>query len=143
MKSCKETRSDWRKPLATNSEISDACFTALNVAALGYPIAWPGIKFTPPAAGYWLEPYHFPNNGRQDAISVDGSEYMRGIFQVIVYTRPGVGIIDVADASEEVRGAFTRGQTLAGQTKITRIRTGPVLGEPDRLMCVVTIEYAG
>ena len=129
--------------MATNSEIAESCFTALNTAALGYSIAWPGRKFAPPSSGFWLEPYHFPNNGRQDALNLDGTEYMRGIFQVIVYTRPGVGIVAVADVAESVKGAFTRGQTLAGETRVTRIRTGPVLGEPDKLMCVVTVEYAG
>ena len=130
--------------MPTNNEIKSALFTLLSDADLGYPIAWPGVDFTPPASGYWLEVSFFPNRGYDDGISASSTVTPEGIFQVNAVTRPGGGVMGVGLVAAQVQAAFAKGTQVKDRVHVSR---HPYQTEADkmddRMMIAVTIEYSG
>jgi len=49
--------------VSNNTDIYNAfaALIATYAASKGLPVAWPGINFTPPTTGAWLEVSWFPN----------------------------------------------------------------------------------
>lgn len=113
------------------------------LSPLGYPIAWPGVNFTPPDSGYWLQVTLFQNEGQQPGLPND-SEYMpEGIIQVEAFGRPGVGYVGLDAVAEEVIDAMPAGSTLEGNLRILRkpYRTGEPLEQGDRTGIAVSARY--
>jgi len=128
----------------TNTTIATALFSQLTAAALGYPIAWPGTDFTPPASGIWLEPMVIPNTGIDNGLAPTDGTVAQGLFQVAVYDRPGRGILAVNRAADDVKAAFLKNATITG---LVRVQRNPwsfeIQPDGDRLSVIVTIPYTG
>jgi len=128
----------------TNTAIATALFSQLTAAALGYPIAWPGTDFTPPASGIWLEPMVIPNTGIDNGLAPTDGTVPQGLFQVAVYDRPGRGILEVNRAADDVKAAFLKNATITG---LVRVQRNPysfeIQPDGDRLSVIVTIPYSG
>jgi len=128
----------------TNTQIAQALFTQLSAASLGYPIAWPGTDFKPPAAGVWLEPMVMPNTGIDNGLAATDVTVPQGLFQVSVFDRPGRGILAVNRAADQVKAAFPKNATITG---LVRVQRSPWSFEiqPDaaRLSVIVTVTYSG
>ena len=128
----------------TNTTIATALFSHLAAASLGYPIAWPGTDFTPPASGIWLEPMVMPNTGIDNGLAPTDGTVPQGLFQVAVYDRPGRGILEVNRAADDVKAAFLKNATITG---LVRVQRNPwsfeIQPEDDRLAVIVTIPYTG
>jgi len=128
----------------TNTQIATALFQQLSAATLGYPIAWPGTDFTPPATGVWLEPMVMPNTGIDNGLAPTDGTVPQGLFQVSVFDRPGRGILAVNRAADEVKAAFLKNATITG---LVRVQRNPwsfeIQPDGDRLSVIVTIPYTG
>ena len=128
----------------TNTQIATALFQQLSAATLGYPIAWPGTDFTPPATGAWLEPMVMPNTGIDNGLAPTDGTVPQGLFQVSVFDRPGRGILAVNRAADEVKAAFLKNATITG---LVRVQRNPwsfeIQPDADRLSVIVTIPYSG
>ena len=129
---------------ATNTTIATALFGQLTDASLGYPIAWPGTDFTPPASGIWLEPMVMPNTGIDNGLAPTDATVPQGLFQVAVYDRPGRGILAVNRAADDVRAAFLKNATVTGLIRVQRHPWSfEIQPDGDRLSVIVTIPYTG
>ena len=128
----------------TNTTIATALFNILGTSDLGYPIAWPGTDFTPPASGIWLEPMVMPNTGIDNGLAPTDATVPQGLFQVAVFDRPGRGILAVNRAADEVKAAFLKNATITG---LVRVQRNPwsfeIQPDADRLSVIVTIPYTG
>jgi len=128
----------------TNTTIATALFSQLTDAALGYPIAWPGTDFTPPASGIWIEPMVMPNTGIDNGLAATDETTPQGLFQVSVFDRPGRGILAVNRAADDVKAAFLKNATITG---LVRVQRNPwsfeIQPDADRLSVIVTIPYSG
>lgn len=129
--------------MPTNNAIQEALFTLLNDAALGYQIAWPGVNFTPPASGIWLEPDFIPNRGIDNGIPDSSSVAPQGIFRVMVVARPGGGIVGLTNAAQAVADALPKGTSISGLVRVSahpwqqeRVTDG------DKIMIAVSIPYS-
>ena len=128
----------------TNSDILNACNAILSAANLGYPIAWPGVDFTPPAKGEWLEVAFFPNTGRQNGLGNDAQLTPEGMYQVTCYTRPGSGVGSLQTAADAVRATFPKGRIMTGSVRVTRTPYDIQFDQgSDRIAIAVTIPYLG
>lgn len=128
----------------TNKQIQSAFFTLLKAADYGYPIAWPGIKFTPPKTGVWLEVDFFPNRGIDNGLDYASTVTPVGVFQVTVATRPGKGVITIGLATQKIATTFARGTTITGSVRVSRAPYNlSLLTEDDKIYIPVTIPYAG
>lgn len=127
-----------------NNDIMQALFQVLSNADLNYPVAWPGVNFTPPTSGVWIEASFLPNSPIDEGIPNDSAVVPRGIFQINVNTRPGSGMVGITTAAELVQSEFPKGTMLAG---FVRISQHPYLMSPitegDRITLPVTIPYSG
>lgn len=128
----------------TNNQIKTAFYDLLSAANLGYPISWPGVDFTPPASGYWLEVMFFPNEGLDNGLRYADTVIPRGLFQVSSVTRPGKGSVGLGSVAEEIRATFPKGTQIVDMVRVIRQPWDMEL-EPqdDRMMIVVTVEYSG
>jgi hypothetical protein len=128
----------------TNTAIATALFQQLSAAALGYPIAWPGTDFTPPAAGVWLEPMVMPNTGIDNGMAATDATVPQGLFQVAVFDRPGRGALAVNRAADDVKAAFLKNATITGLIRVQRHPWSfEIQPDADRLSVIVTITYSG
>ena len=128
----------------TNTTIATALFSQLTAASLGYPIAWPGTDFTPPATGIWLEPMVMPNTGIDNGLSAADPTIPQGIFQVGVFDRPGRGVLAVNRAADDVKAAFLKNATIINLIRVQRHPWSfEIQPEDDRLSVIVTIPYTG
>ena len=128
----------------TNTAIATALFSQLTAAALGYPIAWPGTDFMPPATGVWLEPMVMPNAGIDNGMAATDTTIPQGIFQVGVFDRPGRGVLAVNRAADDVKAAFLKNATITGLVRVQRHPWSfEIQPDADRLSVIVTIPYTG
>ena len=127
-----------------NSEILNACNAILHSANLGYPIGWPGVNFTPPATGAWLEVAFFPNTGRQNGLANSAQLTPEGNYQVTCYMRPGEGVGPIQAAADAVRATFPKGRIITGSVRVTRTPYDMQFEQgSDRVAIAVTIPYLG
>lgn len=107
------------------------------------PIAWPGIHFTPPATGMWLEAKLFPNEPRDLAWDADGCALQRGFLQVMVGYRPGGGQVNASQIADAVITHFSKATEL-GPVRVSKMPyQTPPLTEADKLYIPVTVPYRG
>jgi len=126
----------------TNSTIQTALNDILVAADLGYDISWPGLPFTPPDSGEWLEVTFLPNRGVDDRLANDGHVSPQGIYQIAVVSRPQPEI-PLRQAVESVAAAFPKGTPVAGNVRVAYPPySGSVRVEGDRMRVVLTIEYS-
>lgn len=111
------------------------------------PIAMPGIDF--PAAGQtkpqnYLQAAFLPNVTSNTELG-SGQEQHRGLLQVSVYWKKGVGVVAPLDVSGRIIDHFAKGTTIfAAGLKIVVDRkpyASPPIQETDRVQVPVTIRY--
>jgi len=106
------------------------------------PVAYPGLNFTPPAAGYWLEPLVFRNQPI-DGANPSFAPLDRGVMQITVCTRPGNGIIGLTEISDQIRSAFPKNTQFSDGLKITATPYNlTVITEDDRIMLPLSMTYS-
>lgn len=128
----------------TNNDIKNALYTILSDAALGYPIAWQGVNFTPPDRGLWLETAFAPNSGLDNSLAYDSGVIPRGIFQVACYDRGGKGTFAVDKLAQDVSDVFAKGTTLAGSVRVVSCPfIMPIDIDDDSISVIVSVEYSG
>lgn len=114
-----------------NSDIFAALCSHLAdlVLSPALPVAWPNVDFTPPANGY-LAASHFPASVNQIETGANGRDRYRGILQVSVFKKHGIGAISGGmAAANSVAAHFDRGsyiETAGGL--FVRIRSTPFVG---------------
>lgn len=104
-------------------------------------VAYPGVAFTPPDAGQWLEVRMFPNETQTYGLANSGVFVHRGFLQVTVCERPGGGISAGMTLAGEVVEAFDKGTEASPALVTRRPWISSVLSQPDRTMYPVTIPY--
>ena len=128
----------------TNNDILNAFNAILHSANLGYPIGWPGVNFTPPETGAWLEVAFFPNTGRQNGLANGAQLTPEGMYQVTCYMRPGNGVGALQAAADAVRATFPKGRIITGSVRVTRTPYDMQFEQgSDRIAIAVTIPYLG
>lgn len=110
--------------------------------ARSLPVAWPGVHFTPPATGAWLELAWFPNETRNMALGNDASQ-LRGFGQVSCCARPGTGIVQPLDLAGEVIELFEKGTPLGVASVERKPWASNVLVANERVSAYVTVRYSG
>jgi hypothetical protein len=156
----------------SNSTIQTALNDILIAASLGYDIAWPGLPFTPPDTGEWLEVTFLPNRGVDDRLANDGHVSPQGIYQIVCVSRPQ-SELKLRAVAEQVMAAFPKGKEILFSSEIgnegatleldfvnqfyflepvftfrSHVRvgshpyTGTLRSEADRMSIAVTIEYS-
>jgi hypothetical protein len=128
----------------TTEKIMGGMLSTLRDADLDYEIAWPGVSFTPPSSGIWLEPTFQPNTGIDSGLAPTDEVVPQGMMTVLVMSRAGSGTIGILMAAEEVKAAFPKNSVIAGMVRVQRTPTVFDIGiQDDRIGVSVTIPYSG
>lgn len=107
-------------------------------------ILYPGIQSEPPQTGMWLQPSVFPNEPADIAWENDACVDTRGFFQVLVYFRPGQGLIDPSELADALIAFFPKGSTLGPVRVLKRPWQSPAVTEDaSKLFIPVTVPYKG
>jgi hypothetical protein len=106
------------------------------------PVAWPGVNFTPPQTGQWLELAWSPNETRNLTLGNDGAQ-LRGFGQVSCCTRPGAGSVSVLTLADDIVELFAKGTPLGNATVERKPWLSSVLTADERISAPVTIRYSG
>lgn len=112
-------------------------------ASIGLPCSYPGISFTPPTSGSWLELQWFPNQTQNYGMEDDGPSLMQGFGQLAACYRPGAGIMVGTQLTDQIIAAFAKGTTFAGMRVYRKPWTSTIIQDPDRDMHPVTIMWRG
>lgn len=129
--------------MATDKDILTGVFTRMGTLATSLPIAWPGVNFTPPNSGMWLQIRHFPNEPNNIGWQTDAQQEYIGFVQVQVFTRPGTGIVNATEIAEEVIAHFAKGTEFGPVCVSRRPYTSPDVVDSDWIYIPVTIPYRG
>lgn len=124
----------------TNADIQAAIYE--RIATLNKPTAYPGVNFTPPANGEWLEVIFQPNKPVQQGLSNDSYAAKRGLFTVMVCGRPGNGVFALETLTQQVVEAFPKGFIIGGMIRVSRTPYAlSMQPEGGAMRIPVTIEY--
>jgi hypothetical protein len=114
-----------------NSDILASLCSHLADLALdpALPVAWPNVDFTPPSNGY-LAVSHFPASVTQIETGSLGRDRYRGLFQVSVLKKHGIGsIAGGLTAANDIAAHFDRGSYIETDGGLfVRIRQTPFVG---------------
>lgn len=126
----------------SNSTIQTALNDILIAAALPYTRSYPGLSFTPPDTGEWLEVTFLPNRGVDDRLANDGHVSPQGIYQIVCVSRPQ-SELQLRAVAEQVMAAFPKGTPISGNVRVgSHPYTGTLRSDADRMSIAVTIEYS-
>jgi len=108
------------------------------------PIMWPGLQEDPPETGMWLEPMFFPNTPNNIAWDDDSCIDTRGIFQILVYFRPGTGTVEPISLADALIAHYTKGLYL-GPVRVRKRawQTLAITEDASKLFIPVTVPYMG
>lgn len=129
-----------------NTALLEAFIDRLKTLGLSpaLPIAWPGIKFEPPATGMWLEMMYIPIEPENYSWDADGCVNARGLFQVSVFYRPGVGQIKPSAIADLIINHFHKGFFFIGNVGVNKKPwQSASVTDSDRLFIPVSIPFAG
>jgi len=108
------------------------------------PILYPGIQSEPPQTGMWLQPGVFPNEPDDIAWDDDACVDTRGFFQILVYFRPGQGLIAPSELADALIAFFPKGSDLGPVRVLKRPWQSPAVTEDgSKLFIPVTVSYKG
>lgn len=108
---------------------------------LGLPVSYPGLHFTPPDDGLWLELLVFWNGNIPYGLANSGPTIDQGFFRVMVGYRHGAGLMPAQQLAELVIAAFPKGSTFArARVEQTPALSGPIQMD-DKLFVPVTIRW--
>lgn len=125
------------------SDILDAfCAHVATVAAgLGLPVSYPGVQFTPPANGGWVEVDAHWNGNTPYALAADGPSVELGFFRVLVNWRTGRGPMPAQDAAETIVSSIPKGSKFATARTDREPSISGMLVDPDRLILPITVRW--
>jgi hypothetical protein len=130
----------------STTDILEAAFQKLAsfVYSPAPEILWPGIQETPPESGMWLQPGFFPNEPEDMAWDDDACVDTRGFFQILIYFRPGQGLVAPSELADALIAFFPKGFELGP----VRVRKRPwqspaVTEDASKLFIPVTVPYKG
>lgn len=109
----------------------------------GLQVAYPGVPFSPPDMGTWLDFQWFPNRSENYGMADDGPTLLQGFAQLSACYRPGGGIVIGAQITDQIIAAFGKGTTFAGMRVSRKPYTSSIITDPDRVMHPVTIMWRG
>lgn len=109
----------------------------------GLPISLPGIGFSPPERGLWLEAAWVPNATQNYGLADDGPSLHRGLAQISVCGRPGAGIMPLTEVADAAIAAFGKGTTFGGMRVYRKPYQSAPIEQPERLMVPVTVMWQG
>jgi len=129
----------------SDTEIYDAFATLVGAfaASQGLPCSMPGVAFTPPVEGRWLELQWFPNETQNYGMDDDGPSLMQGFGQLSACYRPGAGIMVGTALTDAIIAAFGKGTAFAGMRVYRKPWTSSIIQDPERHMHPVTIPWRG
>lgn len=128
--------------MTTNTQIAKAFFDTVIAGALGFPIAFPSIAFTPPDSGNWLELSFMPNTGIDQGIS-SATVLKQGLLQVNVGGKPNGGLLPLETIADSVAALFAKNSVLSGNVRISRTPyTSDIISLDDRQLLPITILYS-
>lgn len=130
----------------STTDILEAAFQRL--AAFSYSpqpeILWPGIQQEPPENGIWLVPGLFPSENTDVAWDDDSCVDTRGFFQVLVYFRPGQGLVEPSELADALIAHFPKGTQLGPVRVLKKPWQSPVIAEDASMLFIpVTVRYMG
>lgn len=97
-------------------------------ASLNIPVSYPGVNFTAPNAGRWLELIVLPNGSLNQPINSHSTPLPKGLFRVNVCTAdPNGGSLPLFDTADTVAAAFPLGLPLLGH--VVRIGGWPEIDD--------------
>jgi len=128
--------------LAVDKSILQGAMSHMDNYSTALPIAWPGVDFTPPSTGLWLEVLIFPNEPDNYSWDDERQEFM-GFLQVSVYDRPGSGIFNMTDEAESIQAHFAKGTTFGPVRVSQRPYQRPVVVDGESHFIPITIPYRG
>lgn len=111
--------------------------------AVDLPCSYPGLGFTPPPQGPWLELQWFPNQTQNYGMDDDGPWLMQGFGQLSACYRPGGGIVVGTTITDQIIDAFAKGTPFAGLRVYRKPWTSSIIQDPERIMHPVTIPWRG
>lgn len=88
-------------------------------------IAWPGVDFTPPGDGLWIEVSFHANEPAFNEIGYSSPVRRDGWLQMSVVTRRGAGVIGVLDMAEDLADHFPAGAVYTSNGVDVRITRKP------------------
>ena len=104
-----------------------------------------GIKVQPPSSGLWLEAALIRNVSLQPFLAHDATVFERGIFQVGVCDRPGLGEVRSSEVAEAVAAHFKAGTKLTDNGVTVQINRRPEVAAAvpfdTKIMTPVSIPY--
>lgn len=123
-------------------EIEQAFFASIGDAFPSLPIAYPGVNFTPPAAGQWIEVAVFRAPEANQPLG-NGRGVEQGTLQIVACTRAGLGTASLLPLVLQIRSAYPKGRAFASGHRI--VDNANVMSpqiEGDRLMLPVSMSYS-
>lgn len=109
----------------------------------GMRAGFPGVNFTPPSTGSWLEVRWFPNETQNYGLANDAPALMQGFGQVSVCYRPGGGIVAGLALAKLVIDAFPKGTIFEDVRVYRKPWVSSVLEQPQMVMHPVSIPWRG
>ena len=101
------------------------------------PIRWPGVGFTPPSSGPWIEPTAVFGDGSET--TKNGRNLVVGVLTVTLFDRPGVGAGPLYTLADLLRDVFNR-VDLPNLT--LRVPSGPrLVAEDPFLQLALTVPF--
>lgn len=126
--------------MATEAQILEAMFGAASL--LGYPVAYPGVAFDPPASGEWIEILFLPNQDIGDPVNANSNNVAQGIFRLVCCDRQNTGSIPLYEMADTVRQAFAKGADVGGVFAVRRTGKPEAIDYGDGVMRLsVTVAY--
>ena len=104
-------------------------------------VSYPGIDFTPPDSGEWLEMRFFPNETKNFGIADDGPSTHEGFIQLAACHRPGTGIVSGITLAGAIIAQFAKGTTVGNATIERKPYISAIVTMDDRICHPVTIPY--
>jgi hypothetical protein len=130
----------------STTDIVEAAFQKLETfVCVPQPVIfYPGLESNPPQSGMWLEAKVFPNEPGNIAWDNDSCVDTRGFFQVLVYFRPGQGVLEPGRLADALIDFFPKGSDLGPVRVRKRPWQSPIVTEDSsKLFIPVTIPYMG
>ena len=112
-------------------------------AAQGLRCGYPGLGFTPPTSGSWLELQWFPNQTTNYGTEDDGPSLLQGFAQLSACYRPPKSIVTGTAITDRIIAAFGKGTTFAGMRVYRKPWVSSIIQDPERVMHPVTIMWRG
>lgn len=130
---------------AKAADIAEALFGRVKDMGAPQPVAYPNIKFSPPADSKYLAVSFMPNRTRGDMIRFEDPNESAGLLQIAVYWPLNAGMIAPQRVADSIIAHFARGTVIKADGFAVRVIEDPWSSTPltddVRAMIPVTIPW--